>query len=115
MRFECADKRYYIRNGTDELHLDTFPRAMADVAEQLLGDGEVVYPRGAVDGKIVGPCFMDSGSESGLATHTGSEPRWPAPDRTEDLEITTTGPGFMNGQGTRGLCKHHIPCSECNG
>lgn len=104
VRFECGPGyRYFLRNGTDEHHLDFFPRALWDVAEQLLGRGELTYPRGEVDGKISGPCFMDASTESGLATHTASEPRWPPPLATQELEITATGPGFMNGQGTRGL------------
>ena len=104
VRFECGPgHRYTLRNGADDLHLDFFPRALWDVAEQLLGRGELTYPRGEVDGKITGPCFMDAATESGLATHTAREPRWPPPLVTEELEITKTGPGAMNGQGTRGL------------
>lgn len=104
VRFECGPGyRYTLRNGTDECHLNFFPRALWDVAEQLLGRGELTYPHGEVDGKISGPCFMDAATESGLATHTASDPRWPPPLVTQELEITTTGPGFMNGQGTRGL------------
>ena len=104
VRFECGPgHRYTLRNGADDFHLDFFPRALWDVAEQLLGRDELTYPRGEVDGKISGPCFMDAATESGLATHTAREPRWPPPLATEELEITKTGPGFMNGQGTRGL------------
>jgi hypothetical protein len=82
---------------------DLFPRALFDVAEQLLGDGEVVWPRGVVNGRVSGPCFMSASAESSAATHTASQPRWPPPNATEEMEITATGPGFMNGQGTRGL------------
>ena len=104
VRFECGPgHRYYLRNGADDFHLDFFPRALWDVAEQLLGRDELTYPNGEVDGKITGPCFMDAATESGLATHTAREPRWPPPLVTEELEITKTGPGAMNGQGTRGL------------
>jgi hypothetical protein len=104
-RLECGPgHRYYLRNGTDELLLDLFPRALMGVAEQLLGTDEVVFPRGNVDGKIVGPCFMDANVESAQATHTGThEPRYPPPLATEELEISPSGPGTFNGQGTRGL------------
>ena len=38
--------RFYIRNGAEELLLNTAPRALWGVAEQLLGKGEVVWPAG---------------------------------------------------------------------
>ena len=75
--------RFFLRNGVDESLLDLFPRALFDVAEQLLGEGEVVYPRGRVDGVVSGPCFMDALTEATLQNPypygRGSAPRWPPP------------------------------------
>lgn len=39
--------------------LDLCPRALFDIAEQLLGVGEVTYPAGLnADGNMIGPAFI---------------------------------------------------------
>eukprot|EP01051_Picozoa_sp_SAG22_P011358 SAG22_NODE_1084_length_5637_cov_2.170820_3_plen_296_part_00 len=49
-----------IHNGADEEVLDLFPRALYGVAEQLLGEGSVVWPAGCdAEGVTRGPLLMD--------------------------------------------------------
>ena len=43
--FGGGGHRLYVRNGAEELLLDLAPRAVWDIAEQLLGKGEVVWAR----------------------------------------------------------------------
>ena len=99
--------RFYIRNGAEELLLDLAPRALWGIAEQLLGEGEVVWPAGTDESDTtVGPCLMAEGNVEGMTTHLGSEPeRWTgqATGRSEQLRLPKTGPVWMTGQGTRGL------------
>ena len=99
--------RLTIRNGAEELLLDLGPRALWRVAEQLLGEGSVVWPAGSDEsGFTTGPCLMDDGAMEGLASHMGQEVenfREQATFATEDLRLPKTGPVWMNGQGTRGL------------
>ncbi len=99
--------RLTIRNGTDELLLNLGPRALWDVAGQLLGKGTVVWPAGVNDsGFSTGPCFMDDGAMEGLASHMGHHVdnfRDEATYTTQELRLPRTGPVWMNGQGTRGL------------
>ena len=99
--------RFYIRNGAEELLLNTAPRALWNVAEQLLGKGEVVWPSGIDEsGTSTGPCLLTEGNVKGMTTHLGSEPeRWTgkATGKSEQLRLPKTGPIWMTGQGTRGL------------
>ena len=47
--------RLYVRNGTSQLMLDLCTRALFTVAEQLLGEGDVLYPVGpGADGTAEG-------------------------------------------------------------
>lgn len=102
--FECTNHRFTVRNGTSELMLDLCPRALFPIAEQLLGAGTVVYPAGLnADGNAVGPAFFDAGLQGGMSTHMDLRPDCDPSNRTEPLTINSTGPGFLNGQGTRGL------------
>ena len=49
-----------IHNGADEDMLELFPRALWGVAEQLLGEGSVVWPAGCdAEGVTRGPLLMD--------------------------------------------------------
>ena len=41
--------RFYVRNGAEQFMLDLAPRALWQVAEQLLGEGTVVWPAGEDD------------------------------------------------------------------
>ncbi len=44
--FNGKGHRFYIRNGAEQPLLDLAPRAVWQVAEQLLGKGTVVWPEG---------------------------------------------------------------------
>ncbi len=99
--------RFYIRNGAEELLLNTAPRALWRVAEQLLGEGEVVWPAGIdQEGISTGPCLMTGGNVEGMAPHLGDEAEgWTgkATGDTRQLRLPKTGPVWMTGQGARGL------------
>lgn len=99
--------RLYIRNGAEELLLNTAPRSLWGVAEQLLGEGEVVWPAGVDEtGATTGPCLLTEGNVKGMETHLGpgSEEWTGTPTgRTGQLRLPKTGPTWMTGQGTRGL------------
>ena len=105
--FSGSNHRYYIRNGVEELLLNLAPRALWRVAEQLLGEGEVVWPAGADEaGETTGPCLLTDRTVKGFEPHLGGEPeRWigPVTGRTEQVRLPRTGPTWMTGQGTRGL------------
>ncbi len=96
--------RFFVRNGTEEFMLDLGPRALWQVAQQLLGEGTVVWPAGVDEsGSTIGPCFMD---DSALEVLYGQDldvwPRLPT-FKTEDLRLPTHGLEVLTGQGTRGL------------
>ncbi len=99
--------RLTIRNGAEELLLNLAPRALWQVAEQLLGKGTLVWPAGLDEsGTTTGPCFMSDDAVGGLASHMGSEMGWPSGGSfttEEALRLPKTGPVWLNGQGTRGL------------
>ena len=99
--------RFYIRNGAEELLLNGAPRALWGIAEQLLGEGEVVWPAGIDDsGATTGPCLLTEGNVEGMVTHLGPEAeRWTgkATGQTGQLRLPKTGPVWMTGQGARGL------------
>ena len=106
--FAGGGHRFYVRNGAEQFMLDLAPRALWQVAEQLLGEGTVVWPAGEDDAGITtGPCFMCDDAVGGLATHLGKEiERWPEKGSfttEEALRLPKTGPVWLNGQGTRGL------------
>ena len=100
--------RFYVRNGAEQFMLDLAPRALWQVAEQLLGEGTVVWPAGEDDsGMTTGPCFMCDDAVGGLASHLGKKiEQWPEKGSfttEEALRLPKTGPVWLNGQGTRGL------------
>ncbi len=100
--------RFYVRNGADQFMLDLAPRALWQVAGQLLGEGTVVWPAGTDDtGFTTGPCFMSDDVVAGLATHgvqdTGQWPEEGSFTTEEALRLPRTGPVWSTGQGTRGL------------
>ena len=105
--FSGNGHRFTVRNGAEELMLDLGPRALWIVAEQLLGQGTLVWPAGLDKlGDAVGPCFMCDDAVGGLVSHVGHEMGWPAKGTfsTEwELRLPKTGPVWLNGQGTRGL------------
>ena len=105
--FSGSGHRFTIRNGAEELLLNLVPRALWQVAEQLLGEGTVVWPAGLDEsGTTTGPCFMCDDAVGGLASHVGHSMGWPAKGTftTEQaLRLPKTGPVWLNGQGTRGL------------
>ena len=110
-------RRFFIRNGAEELLLDLAPRALWDVAEQLIGKSEVVWPAGLdASGFTTGPCLMTADAVKNFANHhvtssvrprfAGSESGdWPeeGTGTTEQLRVPKTGPVWINGQGTRGM------------
>ena len=105
------DHRFITKNeqlGGSAL-LDAHPRALWDVAQQLLGEGEVVYPAGlGPDGKFSGPVFYDDQAESMVVKHADippGDPRSPGPAtfRTETVAFGPRGPALITGQSTRGL------------
>jgi hypothetical protein len=105
--FSGSGHRFTIRNGAEELSLNNGPRAMWQVAEQLLGKGTVVWPTGLDEfGTATGPSFMGDDAVGGLVSHVGHEMGWPSGGtfKTEEaLRLPKTGPVWINGQGTRGL------------
>jgi hypothetical protein len=104
--FSGRGHRLYVRNGAEELLLNTAPRALWGVAEQLLGEGEVVWPAGVgEDGATTGPCLLTEGNVAGMETHLGpGADRWTgkATGKTGQLRLPKTGPVWMTGQGARG-------------
>ena len=105
--FSGSGHRFTVRNGASELLLNLAPRALWQVAEQLLGEGTVVWPAGLDEsGTTTGPCFMCDDAVGGLVSHIGDTMGWP-PEGTftteEALRLPKTGPVWLNAQGTRGL------------
>ena len=106
--FFTEGHRFYVRNGTEPYMLDLAPRALWRVAEQLLGQGTVVWPAGADEsGMTTGPCFMSDDAVAGLATHgveeTGQGHKKGSFTTEAALRLPRTGPVWSTGQGTRGL------------
>ncbi|MEE3259200.1 MAG: hypothetical protein VX293_08315, partial [Candidatus Latescibacterota bacterium] len=106
--FNGKGHRFYIRNGAEELLLDLAPRALWQVAEQLLGQGTVVWPAGHDEaGFTTGSCFMSDDAVGGLASHLGEAsknyPEKGSFTTEAALRLPKTGPVWLNGQGTRGL------------
>ena len=98
--------RFNLHNGCDELQIDTFFRPLSAIAEQLLGEGEVLTPGGIRDdGLTRGPFFADGLSEATRAIHTAGEPRWPPPNQTQEISLDPASGcvSTLTGQGTRGL------------
>ena len=92
--FTGRGHRFFIRNGVEELLLNTAPRALWKVVEQLLGQGEVVWPAGAdAAGVTTGPCLLTEGNVKGMETHLGPEAEtWTgkATGKTEQLRLPKT-------------------------
>ncbi|HJP29127.1 MAG TPA: phytanoyl-CoA dioxygenase family protein [Candidatus Latescibacteria bacterium] len=100
--------RFYVRNGAEQFMLDLAPRALWQVAEQLLGRDTVVWPAGLDErGITTGPCFLSDDTMAGLTTHMGqmaADPPETAPFVTDEaMRLPRTGPVWLTGQGTRGL------------
>ena len=105
--FSGNSHRFTVRNGASELMLNLAPRALWQVAEQLLGKGTAVWPAGVDEsGYTTGPCFMCDDAVGGLNSHVGHTMGW-SPEGTfttePALRLPKTGPVWLNGQGTRGL------------
>ena len=96
--------RFYVYNGADELMLDLVPRALWDIAEQMMGEGEVVWPAGLDEsGFTTGPGLITDAEMEGL---WGDDPdKWPGEPsfKTEVQRIPRTGETSRTGQGTSGL------------
>ncbi len=105
--FDGGGRRFHIRNGAEELMLNLVPRALWQIAEQLLGKGSVVWPAGLDESEMTtGPCFLCDDAVGGLATHLGNDMGYPAKGTfatKKALPLPKTGPVWLNGQGTRGL------------
>ena len=102
--FAGKGERLYVCNGADELMLDLAPRALWDVAEQMLGEGEIVWPAGLDEsGFATGPCHM---SDDVMENLWGADlDKWPGEPsfKTEELRLPRTSHTHLSGQGTRGL------------
>ena len=105
--FSGKGHRFYIRNGAEDLLLDIGARSAWDIAEQLLGKGEVVWPAGLdQSGFTTGPCFLTERIAEGMQVHLGPQSEnWTGKStaRTEQLQLPKTGPVWSTGQGTRGM------------
>ena len=104
--FSGSDRRFVIRNGTDDLLLDIGARSVWNIAEQLLGKGEVVWPAGLdASGHTTGPCLMTDDTVGTMATHLGPKSGdWTeAIGKTQNLQLPKTGPHWTTAQGTRGM------------
>ena len=106
--FNGNGHRFFVRNGAEQLMLDLAPRALWQVAEQLLGRGTVGWPAGLDEsGTTTGPCFMCDDAVGGLASHMGNQandgPTEGSFKTEQALRVPKTGPVWLNGQGTRGL------------
>jgi len=99
--------RFSVRNGAEKPLLDLAPRACWQIAEQLLGEGSVVWPAGIDEtGMTKGPCLMSDDAVGGLVSHMGSTMGYPDKgtfETEENLPLPPTGPVWLNGQGSRGL------------
>lgn len=99
--------RLYIRNGAEALLLNTAPRALWNVAEQLLGKGEVVWPAGVDEtGTTTGPCLMTEANVQTMENHLGPGSEQligRATGKTQQQRLPKSGPVWITGQGTRGL------------
>jgi hypothetical protein len=105
--FSGGGHRMIIRNGAEDLLLDIGARAVWDIAEQMLGKGEVVWPGGVDEsGCTSGPCFMTKKIADGMEVHMGPKrEEWTGKGsgETEYLRLPKTGPHWMTAQGTRGM------------
>ena len=101
--FNGNGHRYTVRNGASELMLNLAPRALWQVAEQLLGAGTVVWPVGLDEsGYTTGPCFMCDDAVGGLNSHVGHSMGWPSEGTftTEPaLRLPPTGTGVAQRTG----------------
>ena len=99
--------RLYVRNGAEQHVVDAAVRPLWDIAEQLMGEGQVVWPAGVDDeGVTEGPCLMTERSRQGMVGHIGDRAdEWlgETTGRTEMLKLPKTGPVWMTAQGARGL------------
>ena len=105
--FSGGGHRMIIRNGAEDLMLDIGARAVWDIAEQLLGKGEVVWPGGLDESECTaGPCYMTQKIAEGMEVHMGPKREtWTGKGsgQTEHLRLPKTGPHWMTAQGTRGM------------
>ena len=87
--------------------MNTAPRALWNVAEQLLGKGEVVWPAGMDEsGNTTGPCLLTENTVKGMEPHLGTKSEtWlgKPTGKVGQLRLPKTGPIWITGQGTRGL------------
>ena len=105
--FGGGGHRLYVRNGAEELLLDLAPRAVWDIAEQLLGQGEVVWPGGLDEtNTTIGPALLTEDTITSMEVHLGPEAEnWlgTATRKTERVRLPKTGPVWATAQGSRGL------------
>lgn len=120
--FAAQPGRIYVKNGAQQPFLDSVVRPLWPIAEQLLGEGTVVWPGGEDErGMTTGPCFLSDEVVEGLGTHHGKSTHgsisisdkataegfdWDSPgswDWEPELTLPRTGPVWLNAQGARGL------------
>jgi hypothetical protein len=97
---------FIIRNGAEDLLLDIGARSVWNIAEQLLGKGEVVWPAGLdASGHTTGPCLMNEENIQQITAHLGpTSGDWTeAIGKTQEFRLPKTGPSVWTAQGTRGM------------
>ena len=111
--FSCGGHRFYIHCANEALFRELFPLALRAVAEQLLGAGTVVLPRGPdADGLVRGSMFnsMNGDTHKNLAgvakykdwVNKGAD-EYPPPMATEKLAVPPHSPFTGVLHGTRGV------------
>ena len=105
--FQGKGHKFFIRNGAEDLLIDIGARSVWNIAEQLLGKGEVVWPSGLdASNFTTGPCFLNAEKAAGMEPHLGPESKkWTGEGtgKTEELRLPKTGPHWDTAQGTRGM------------
>jgi hypothetical protein len=95
-----------IYNGSEDLMLNIGARPLWDIAEQLMGKGQVTWPAGLdASDHTTGPCLMTEDTVGTMAVHLGPKSaNWTdAIGKTQELRLPKSGPHWMTGQGTRGM------------
>ena len=80
--FSAKGSMITVRNGTEQLVLETAVRPLWAVAEQLLGPGTIVPCIGEdAAGMTEGPCYMSDDSVENLMSHMGDTASWELGER----------------------------------
>ena len=108
--FQGKGHKFFIRNGAEDLLIDIGGRSVWNIAEQLLGKGEVVWPVGLDESNCTtGPSFLTEKEPKWVASHMGpggknwTGSQWSGRAQTEQVMLPKTGPHWITAQGTRGM------------